>query len=474
MKLSDNSVYNNLNETDFQSASWSPQYIQPTNDNIQPMDIVINGDEEPMDIAIIILTVFLLSPLIICSNSLLIASFHRYKRLRTPSNCLIVSLAISDLSIGLFLPLQVYIELSNHPVQSAILCLLPYCVIFILCSVSILNMTAIAIDRYMSLSQPLTYNNIITKTSITRFIAVFWIYSLLLSSSPILAYYYTGTSVSIQGKDGVIENSVDTDTIVPLAYSVDQLQTCSFDMVGNYVRLFLFCMLYAPCAVIVLFCYIYVYIVARYHANAIYSVELSVRHLNSTTNLKNPSSTHVKPTSQHNGSAGSGNSSGSSNGHRRYGRTLALTVGLFFLLWLPFQIVMLMDIFRNSSTVLTKTWRIYLAFIALSTSAINPWIYGYRNAEFRSAYQKILNELGTKFGLSRNKTGSSKDLLMVNNSNVRLCVSPNHMTMTSLLIPSTSHHRGADTKDHSSCEHDVTTVVICETTVTVTNEILQQ
>jgi hypothetical protein len=48
-------------------------------------------------------------------------------------------------------------------------------------------------------------------------------------------------------------------------------------------------------------------VVARYHARAIYSVELSLR--------------------QHQDGA-----------HCRYGQTLAITVGLFLCLWLPFQV----------------------------------------------------------------------------------------------------------------------------------------
>ena len=74
------------------------------------------------------------------------------------------------------------------------------------------------------------------------------------------------------------------------------------------VRIFLFLAVWAPSALILLCCYMYVYLVARAHARAIYTVELSFR--NQTQTLALP----------------------------RYGQTLAVTVGAFFILWLPFQV----------------------------------------------------------------------------------------------------------------------------------------
>lgn len=54
-------------------------------------------------------------------------------------------------------------------------------------------------------------------------------------------------------------------------------------------------------------CYCYIYVVARYHARAIYTVELSLRQQDYS--------------------------------HTRYGQTLAITVGLFICLWMPFQVL---------------------------------------------------------------------------------------------------------------------------------------
>lgn len=84
---------------------------------------------------------------------------------------------------------------------------------------------------------------------------------------------------------------------------------CRFDAaVLPPVRVFLVVAVWAPSALVLLSCYMYVYLVARAHARAIYTVELSFR--NQTQTLALP----------------------------RYGQTLALTVGAFLILWLPFQV----------------------------------------------------------------------------------------------------------------------------------------
>lgn len=247
-------------------------------------------DSAPLAVAAAVLLVFILSPMILCGNSLILTAVYRFKRLRTPSNYLLASLASSDLGVGLFLPVGMYLELTSSNSDNVGenvnvgLCLVPYCLTISLCSVSVIVMAAIAVDRFTSLAQPLRYNNLITHTSVERYIAAFWLYALLVGFSPLVYSQCIAASSSLYAR------------------------SCSFvSAVASPVQLFLFCSVYGPSALILLVCYCYIYVVARYHARAIYSVELSLR--------------------QHQDGA-----------HCRYGQTLAITVGLFLSLWLPFQV----------------------------------------------------------------------------------------------------------------------------------------
>lgn len=62
--------------------------------------------------SVLSILILLLSPLIVLSNTLIISVWLRFKRLRTPSNALVISLAVADLGFGLFLPAAVALELT--------------------------------------------------------------------------------------------------------------------------------------------------------------------------------------------------------------------------------------------------------------------------------------------------------------------------------------------------------------------------
>lgn len=77
---------------------------------------------------------FAVSPVIIIGNALLLASFRRFKRLRTPSNYLLCSLAASDMGVGLALPVGIYVRLTDTGP-----CLFVYCLFISLCSTSVVS-----------------------------------------------------------------------------------------------------------------------------------------------------------------------------------------------------------------------------------------------------------------------------------------------------------------------------------------------
>lgn len=58
---------------------------------------------------------------------------------------------------------------------------------------------------------------------------------------------------------------------------------------------------------------------------------------------------------------------------------------------------MLMDAFKGT-TLLSEWTGVYLAIPIFASSAVNPWVYGYRNSEVRGAVQRVLEELLGKIG----------------------------------------------------------------------------
>lgn len=127
--------------------------------------------------------------LTIIGNILVVLSVFTYKPLRIVQNFFIVSLAVADLAVAiLVLPFNVAnliigrwefgIHLCKMWLTSDILC----------CTSSILNLCAIALDRYWAITDPINYAQKRTVERVLFLIAGVWILSLVISSPPLLGW----------------------------------------------------------------------------------------------------------------------------------------------------------------------------------------------------------------------------------------------------------------------------------------------
>uniref|UniRef100_A0A1Y1NGS6 G-protein coupled receptors family 1 profile domain-containing protein n=1 Tax=Photinus pyralis TaxID=7054 RepID=A0A1Y1NGS6_PHOPY len=71
---------------------------------------------------------------------------------------------------------------------------------------------------------------------------------------------------------------------------------------------------------------------------------------------------------------------------------------------------MLMDVFVGTN-ILTAWAAVYLALPILASSAINPWVYGYRNSELRAAVRKVIDDLLTALGFTYRSQHQNSDPL---------------------------------------------------------------
>lgn len=106
----------------------------------------------------------ILAVMIVFGNSLVIGAFRVNRRLRTTTNLLLMSLAVADMLIGtISLPLWVYISITYTfigPVYNF------YLIFDVICGVSsILNLTAISLERCYALLAPIKHRNIRKRTS---------------------------------------------------------------------------------------------------------------------------------------------------------------------------------------------------------------------------------------------------------------------------------------------------------------------
>lgn len=107
----------------------------------------------------------ILAVMIVFGNSLVIGAFRVNRRLRTTTNLLLMSLAIADILIGtISVPLWVYISITytfKGPLYEF------YNIFDVICGVSsILNLTAISLERCYALLQPIKHRNIRKRMSL--------------------------------------------------------------------------------------------------------------------------------------------------------------------------------------------------------------------------------------------------------------------------------------------------------------------
>ncbi|XP_065121198.1 trace amine-associated receptor 13c-like [Paramisgurnus dabryanus] len=122
--------------------------------------------------AISMLTVFL--------NLLVIISISHFKKLHTPTNLLILSLAVSDLIVGLIvMPVQGIKLIDSCWYFGETFCsLFPY-FLYVVISASLGNLIIISVDRYIAVTDPLRYPTRVTNIRTIFCIVMIWFWSLI-------------------------------------------------------------------------------------------------------------------------------------------------------------------------------------------------------------------------------------------------------------------------------------------------------
>ncbi|XP_068452001.1 neuromedin-U receptor 1 [Clinocottus analis] len=113
-------------------------------------------------------------------NVLTCAVIAKHKKMRNPTNLYLVSLAVSDLLVLLFgMPLEIYDLWRNYPFPFGEGgCYFKTFLFETVCFASILNVTALSVERYIAVVYPLKTRYLSTNRHAKRVIAVVWAVSM--------------------------------------------------------------------------------------------------------------------------------------------------------------------------------------------------------------------------------------------------------------------------------------------------------
>lgn len=128
----------------------------------------------------------------VLGNALVIISVFRHRKLRIITNYYVVSLALADLLVALcVMTFNASVELTGRWNFSSFMCDVWNSLDVYFCTVSILHLCCISVDRYYAIVRPLQYPITMTHRTVSFMIANVWLMPASISFTPIFLGWYT-------------------------------------------------------------------------------------------------------------------------------------------------------------------------------------------------------------------------------------------------------------------------------------------
>ncbi|KAG8123837.1 hypothetical protein E2320_019187, partial [Naja naja] len=278
----------------------------------------------------------------IMGNLLVMISIFHFKILHTPTNFLLLSLALADLLLGLtVLPFSAIRSVDNCWRFGDDFCRLHTFLDTVFCLTSIFHLCFISVDRHSAICDPLLYPTKFTLRVACVYITLGW-------GVPVVYTFIFLYSKGIEEELGQFLQAL------PCAGSCQLL----YNKLWGWIN---FPVFFFPCFIMIGL-YIKIFIVATRQAKQISSMD------------KKPK--------------GSKHQIGAAKRERKAAKTLGIAVGVYLLCWLPFIIDTMVDSLLDFIT--PPVVFDILIWFAYFNSTCNPLIYVFSYRWFRKAVKLIL------------------------------------------------------------------------------------
>ena len=146
-----------------------------------------NNDSDPINREAVIASTILLFVFGLAGNGLIVYGYARFRRLRTRTNYFVVNLAIADLLLTGVLGAWIIEEIRGIPFDKSAKMFINN--VDVLCfSASMLSMTAVSLDRYFAITNPLRYDNTCTRLRALITTVIIWSTALVMFSIGVSRY----------------------------------------------------------------------------------------------------------------------------------------------------------------------------------------------------------------------------------------------------------------------------------------------
>ncbi|XP_022523596.2 trace amine-associated receptor 1-like [Astyanax mexicanus] len=301
----------------------------------------------PLEIRVVLYIFFSASSLLtVIGNLLVIITVIHFKQLHTPTNYLIVSLAVADLLVGgVVMPPSMLRSVETCWYLGSIFCKIHSSLDVTVCTASILNLCIISLDRYYAVCHPLLYHSKMTPNTTVFMIFVCWTISVLVGFGMIFL------ELNILGNEDFYYNNFVCEG------------SCTVFQAKVGALVFSMLCFYIP-ALVMLSVYVKILHTARRQARAIHSTN-----------------THIKNTAEEKANI--------NKSERKATKTLAIIMGVFLSFWVPFFLCNCIDPFTGYS-VPPLLFDLFL-WVGYFNSTCNPIVYAFFYSWFRHAFKVILS-----------------------------------------------------------------------------------
>ncbi|XP_017260252.1 trace amine-associated receptor 13c-like [Kryptolebias marmoratus] len=276
----------------------------------------------------------IISLLTVTFNLLVIISVSHFRQLQTPTNILLLSLAVSDFLVGLLLMPGEIIRNTACWFLGDLMCSVYNFISYIITSASVGDMVLISVDRYVAICDPLHYSTKVTERRVKVCVCLCWFCSI----------FYSGVIVKGDMTQPGRYNSCYGECVIVVDYIVG-----AFDLVITFI---------IPVTVIIVL-YIRVFMVAVSQARTMHSHVTSVTLQLSVTLIR--------------------------KSELKAARTLGVLMVVFLICFCPYYCVSLVE-----DDFLSGSYASYVLFLFYLNSSLNPVIYAMFYPWFRKAIKLIV------------------------------------------------------------------------------------
>ncbi|XP_008061989.2 neuromedin-U receptor 1 [Carlito syrichta] len=301
-------------------------------------------------------------------NGLTCLVILRHKAMRTPTNYFLFSLAVSDLLVLLVgLPLELYEMWHNYPfLLGASGCYFRTLLFETVCLASVLNVTALSMERYVAVVHPLHARSMVTRAHVRRVLGAVWGLAVLCSLPNTSLHGIQQLHVPCRG---TVPNSAVCTLVRPLAL---------YKLVVQITALLFFCLPMATISVL------YLLIALRLRQEGLLLSQEAKGRGSVAARSSNPCRHQLRD-----------------RGRRQVTKMLFVLVVVFGICWAPFHADRVMWSFMTDSNW-TEGLQLTFQFVHVISgvffylsSAANPVLYSLMSSRFRETFREALC-LGTQ------------------------------------------------------------------------------